>query len=115
MLPLYSFTNKGPDESILQKNPDRIDVRYEPKCPKCRYELEESDTFFGLFKWSCPKSDFRKLSRHSFYLERKRATILARKAFKILLEGGTPENFVLYKSYKPLFEKTIKSPPASGS
>jgi len=110
---IYPFTNKEPDESILQKNPNHIDVRYEPICPKCGLPLEESDTFFGLYKWKCPEGDYHRLNRNSFHLERKRATIIARKDFKSLLEGRTPENFILFKSYQPLFDRLKKSPQAS--
>jgi ribosomal protein L37AE/L43A len=64
---------------------DIIRVKIPPKCPKCGVELEERNTFFGGYLWSCVGCGFSKVNPVSFYTEAQRAERLWRGAH----ESGT--------------------------
>jgi len=44
-----------------------VEVKTPPRCPKCKTELGQSKSFWGGRKWKCPRGDFMKKSKKSFY------------------------------------------------
>lgn len=55
-----------------------VDVETPPHCPKCDTEVEETETFFGNFRWSCLRCGFVTKNNMSYYKEVIRAEKLAR-------------------------------------
>lgn len=55
----------------------RVRLAPEPYCPKCETELEETQTFFGKYRWSCLNCDFATKNNMSAYREAIRAEKLA--------------------------------------
>lgn len=44
-----------------------VEVKIPPRCPNCKTELEQSKSFWGGRKWKCPRGDFMKKSKKSFF------------------------------------------------
>jgi hypothetical protein len=55
----------------------RVNVEIPPRCPKCDTELEEAETFFGNYRWSCLRCGFARKNSMSYYRESIRAEKLA--------------------------------------
>ena len=55
----------------------RVDIDTPPRCPKCDTELEETETFFGSYRWTCLRCGFATKNEMSFYREAVRAEKLA--------------------------------------
>lgn len=55
-----------------------VDVETPPHCPKCDTELEEAETFFGSYRWSCVRCGFMIKHSSSFYSESTRVQKIAR-------------------------------------
>lgn len=55
----------------------RIDIEVPPHCPKCDTEMEEKETFWGKFLWSCIRCGYKVRNEYSFYSEAVRAEKLA--------------------------------------
>lgn len=55
----------------------RVDVETPPHCPKCDTELEQTETFFGNYRWSCLRCDFSTKNKLSYFHESMRAEKIA--------------------------------------
>jgi hypothetical protein len=51
-----------------QTDPEDLNIKIPPYCPKCNTELEEKKTILGSYLWFCVKCDFSKKSKMSFYI-----------------------------------------------
>ena len=63
------------------RNP-RVDVETPPRCPKCETELEQTETFFGRYRWTCLRCGFSKKNSISFYHEAVRVQKLAQSQWE---------------------------------
>jgi len=61
----------------LEARRSRVDIETPPHCQKCDTELEESETFFGRYKWTCIRCGFSSKNESNFYREAVRAEKLA--------------------------------------
>ena len=60
----------------------RVDIATPPHCPKCDTELEEMETFFGKYKWTCVRCKFSKKNDISWDNEVIRAKKLAQSSWE---------------------------------
>ncbi len=67
--------------------PGDIDVATPPRCPKCKTDLEQKKTFWGRYRWSCPRPgcNFAITNAESFYAECERAEKIARSDYREFL------------------------------
>jgi hypothetical protein len=60
-------------EEVTEKNmwnyvqPNSVDIALNARCPNCGTELEEKHLFFKGVKLSCPREDFKTISKESMY------------------------------------------------
>ena len=64
--------------SFQQAQSSRIDIGTPPHCPNCDTELEETETFFGRFRWTCLRCGFSTKNEMGYYHEAVRAEKLAK-------------------------------------
>lgn len=57
--------------------PQNVDVDTPPRCANCRTELEETETFFGMFRWACLACGHAVKNKMSYHHEAVRAEKLA--------------------------------------
>lgn len=77
------------DFALARARSERIDVETPPHCPKCDTKLEETETLFGSYRWSCLRCAFMQKNDMSFYHEAVRARKLAQADWeRILREQG---------------------------
>lgn len=71
--------NPAPWEEIKVRDLCRAGVEIEtpPVCPKCKTELEETETFLGRFRWTCVRCGFSAKNKLSYVHEATRAEKLA--------------------------------------
>ena len=104
MLPAYpSFGQRGLIDELKRTKLERFTVDYTPLCPECSHRLDEWDTFFGWYRWSCPDCSFKKSFMRSFGTEMKHATLLARDEIKMMRAGQESEFLTLKKGYEADF------------
>lgn len=63
--------------------PNDIEVDGVPRCPHCETELEENESFWGGYIWSCINCNFKKRNRNSHYEEEKKALKIARRQWEL--------------------------------
>jgi hypothetical protein len=102
-LKYFSFSQQGPIDELKRTRPEKFSVGYTPLCPECLRRLDEWDTFFGWYRWTCPDCSFKKSFRRSFSTEMKRATLLAREEIRKVRSGQESESLVLKKGYEAAF------------
>jgi len=67
------------EESV---RPSEFDIGLPPHCPECDTELEESETFFGGYRWSCIRCSFKTKNKINYYREAIRAEKVAKAQWK---------------------------------
>ena len=67
----------------------RVKIQTPPRCPQCGAELEEAETFFGSYRWSCIRCSFSVKNAISFEHEVVRAEMLARSEIESPRDVGT--------------------------
>jgi hypothetical protein len=75
--------------TLAEARSARVDVETPPRCPKCDTALEETETFFGNFRWSCLRCGFFTKNNMSYYREALRAEKLAESCWE---KGGLPQS-----------------------
>lgn len=87
----YQIPAPPPSErlTIAEARSARVELDIPPRCPKCDTELEEIETFFGRFRWSCLRCGFRRKNNLSFYHEAMRAEKLAQSEWE---KGSREQN-----------------------
>lgn len=74
-------------------SPSDIDVGIPPRCAECKTELEEKETFWGKYKWTCPRCGFSKKNSYSFYAESERVEKLAHRDFREFLRHKNADHY----------------------
>jgi hypothetical protein len=59
-------------------HPSQFSIGVPPHCLKCDTEIEQTETFFGRFHWSCVRCGFLRKNSISYYREAMRAEKLAK-------------------------------------
>ena len=79
----------GMGKSLDPQNipPDRIKIETPPRCPECEAKLEEKETFFARYKWSCVRCSFNTKNSDNYYAERDRAQLLAESIYEEEYDG----------------------------
>ncbi len=62
--------------------PPELAVRLPPRCPKCGFDLKESE-FEGAYRWQCTACPFHHLSRQLFRSVAARMRRIARQAWAV--------------------------------
>ena len=63
--------------SLSTAREKNVSIETPPRCPKCDTELEEAETFFGNYRWTCVRCDYSTKNNMSYYHESVRAEKLA--------------------------------------
>jgi ribosomal protein L37AE/L43A/uncharacterized membrane protein len=63
--------------------PEQIEIEETPRCPECGTELEQTQTFFKKYLWSCVNCDFNLKNSSGFSIERARARKKAMRDWEI--------------------------------
>jgi hypothetical protein len=79
----------GLGQSIDPDNipPDRISIAVPPRCPECKAKLEQEETFWARFRWTCVRCGFKTKNDKSYYSEQKRAQLLAESHYEEQYDG----------------------------
>ena len=64
----------------------RVDVELPPRCPKCGTEIEETETFFGKYRWTCIQCGYAVKNALSYDYEVSRAERLGQARWEKLQE-----------------------------
>lgn len=68
--------------TFSEAHSSRVDIDTPPHCPKCDTELEETETFFGNYRWTCLRCGFTSKNEMSFYHEAARAEKIAQSSWE---------------------------------
>ena len=107
--PSFSLEQRADIDGLKRTRPEKITVGYWPLCPECYRRLNEWDTIFGWYRWTCPDCSFKKSFKRSFRTEMKRATLLAREEIKNMSSGQESGSLLLKKGYEEAFGPTKKA------
>jgi len=62
--------------------PHDLDIETPPRCPNCRTELEQAQSFWGWYVWKCVHCGFHRRNRERYYKEAERVGKIVRSKFE---------------------------------